>query len=160
MTADELNGAARARPSVHVRRVARRAVFVLVIVLQVAFVMRAYWAPHMEFGFQMFSEASAWQARIVRVTVDGQRVAVTEPWSGYEWAGLVDDPGLADFDHRHHADGGVDNQLALLDEALEWVAANTPVDTETRFYEATVTTWFNGDPPLITVHRSSDRELP
>ena len=40
---------------------------------------------------------------------------------------------------RHHADAGLDNQLAFLDAALDWVAGNTPRDRETRYLEARVT---------------------
>ena len=48
---------------------------------------------------------------------------------------------------RHHADAGLDNQLAFLDAALDWVADNTPRDRETRYLEARVTSWHNADPP-------------
>ena len=34
----------------------------------------------------MFPESSTWQADIVRVTDDGQRIPITEPWAGYRWA--------------------------------------------------------------------------
>ncbi len=138
----------------------RRIVFVGVIVLQLAFVVRAYSAPHKEFGFQMFPEASSWQAQIVRVTADGDRVPVDQPWFGYEWNVLVPDRGLSSPWRRHHADAGLDNQLAFLKEALAWVAENTPRDPETRYFEATVTTWFNMREPTTTVFRSPDRDLP
>ena len=134
--------------------------FVGVILLQVGFVARAYWAPHREFGFQMFPEASAWQAEIVRVTDAGERVPIEDPWAGYEWNDLVRDRGLRSPWRRHHADAGVDNQLAFLDEALTWVAANTPDDTETRYLEAEVTTWFNTGAPTTTVLRSPTRHAP
>ncbi len=140
---------------VHLRRV----VFVAVIVLQLVFVVRAYSAPHKEFGFQMFPEASSWQAEIVRVTASGDRVPVDQPWFGYEWNELTPDRGLAYPWVRQHADDGLDNQLAFLHEALVWVAANTPRDTETRHYEATVTTWFNMRGPTTITMRSPDRDL-
>ena len=142
------------------RVVARRVVFVGVIVLQLAFVVRAYWAPHKEFGYQMFPEASTWQAEIVRVTVDGDRVPVDRAWHGYEWNTLVPERGLTSPWIRHHADAGLDNQLAFLGEALDWVAANTPRDAETRYLEATVTTWFNLRQPDTEVLRSPERTLP
>jgi hypothetical protein len=138
----------------------RRIVFVGVIVLQLAFVVRAYWAPHKEFGFQMFPEASSWQAQIVRVTADGDRVPVDQPWFGYEWNDLFPDRGLSSPWLRHHAAGGLDNQLAFLKEGLVWVADNTPRDPETRYYEATVTTWLNMREPTTTVFRSPARDLP
>ncbi|MEP7216763.1 MAG: hypothetical protein ABI782_10965 [Anaerolineaceae bacterium] len=135
----------------------RRIVFVGVIVLQLLFVVRAYWAPHKEFGFQMFPEASSWQAEIVRVTADGDRIPVEQPWFGYEWNDLASERGLASPWVRHHAAAGLDNQLAFLGEALDWLAANTPRDTETRYYEATVTTWFNMRGPSTETLRSPDR---
>jgi hypothetical protein len=59
---------------------------------------------------------------------------------------------------RRHADAGLDNQLAFLDAALDWVANNTPRDDETRYLEARVTAWHNADPPRVEVLRSDDRE--
>lgn len=135
-------------------------VFIGVVVVQLAFVVRAYWAPHKEFGFQMFPEASSWQAQIVRVTADGERVPVDQPWDGYQWNEFVNSRGLGSPWSRHHADDGLANQLAFLDEALDWVAANTPRDTETRYYEATVTTWFNMGGPKTTTLRSPERQTP
>ena len=130
----------------------------VVVALQLALVVRAYGAPHREFGFQMFPEASTWQAEVVRVTGDGRRVPVTaDAWFGYRWNDLAGVRGLADPWRRHHADAGVDSQVAFLDAALDWVAANTPRDTETRYLEATVTYWRNDEPPKTVVLRSPDR---
>jgi hypothetical protein len=58
---------------------ARRIVVVVVVVAQLAFVVRAYHSAHKEFGFQMFPESSTWQADIVRVTADGQRIPISNP---------------------------------------------------------------------------------
>jgi hypothetical protein len=138
----------------------RRIVFIGVIILQLAFIVRAYWAPHKEFGFQMFPEASSWQAQIVRVTSNGDRVPVDQPWFGYEWNDLVPERGLSSPWVRHHADAGLDNQLAFLKEALAWVANNTPRDTETRYFEATITTSFNMRDPTTRILRSPSREVP
>lgn len=134
--------------------------FAGVLLAQAFLVVRAYWAPHNEFGFQMFPEASEWQADIVRVTAAGERVPVGEPWSEYVWRELVTERGLARTDDRKHANNGLASQVAFLSDALAWVAANTPADRETRYYEATVTKWYNDDPPVITVLRSPERELP
>jgi hypothetical protein len=60
---------------------------------------------------------------------------------------------------RRHADAGVDNQLAFLDAALDWVAGHTPRDDETLYIEATVTYWHNTDSPEVVVLRSRDREV-
>jgi hypothetical protein len=139
------------------RVIARRLVVALAVVVQLALVARGYWSAHKEFAFQMFPESSTWQAEIVRVTTDGARVPVTRPWDGYRWDELVVGRGLGRPEVRHHADAGLDNQLAFLDAALDYVAANTPHDDETRYLEATVTTWHNTDGPEVTVLRSDDR---
>jgi hypothetical protein len=140
------------------RVVARRAVVLAVVVLQLGLVARGYWADHKEFAFQMFPESSTWRADVVRVTADGRRVPVELPWSGYRWDELVRDRGLSYPSVRHHADAGLDNQLAFLDAALDWVASNTPRDGETRYLEARVTSWHNADPPEVEVLRSRVRE--
>ena len=117
----------------------RRVVVVAVVVLQLGFVARGYWADHKEFAFQMFPESSTWRADVVRVTADGRRVPIERPWSGYRWDELVQRPGASYPSIRHHADAGLDNQLAFLEAALDWVAGNTPRDRETRYLEARVT---------------------
>ena len=142
-----------------VRIVARRVVVVAVVGLQVAFIARGYSADHKEFAFQMFPESSTWSAEIVRVTADGRRVPIDRPWSGYRWEELVQDRGLSYPAVRHHADAGLDNQLAFLRAALDWVAENTPRDDATRYLEARVTAWHNDDPPTRTVMRSEERDV-
>ena len=141
-----------------VRVVARRGLVVAVVALQLGFAARGYWSDHKEFAFQMFPESSTWRADVVRVTADGRRVPVEIPWSGYRWEELVPKLGLSYPSVRHHAAAGLDNQLAFLDSALDWVANNTPRDTETRYLEATVTSWHNDDPPRREVFRSDARE--
>ena len=74
----------------------------------------------------MFPESSTWRADVVRVTADGRRVPVERPWSGYRWEELVPNVGLRYPAIRHHANAGLDNQLAFLESALDWVASNTP----------------------------------
>jgi hypothetical protein len=138
--------------------VGRRVVVVAVVVLQLALVARGYWADHKEFAFQMFPESSTWRADVVRVTADGRRVPVDSGWAGYRWEELVQDRGLRYPALRHHADAGLDNQLAFLDSALDWVAGNTPRDRETRYLEAVVTAWHNDDPARTEVLRSRVRE--
>lgn len=140
-----------------VRVVARRVVFVTIIALQLFFIARAYWAPHMEFGFHMFPESSTWQASVVRVTSDGRRVPVEQPWAGYRWDRLTRGSSVSYPSVRRHADAGLDNQLAFLRSALDWVAANTPRDHETRYLEARVTAWHNDDPPRVEIFRSEPR---
>jgi hypothetical protein len=142
---------------VRVRVVGRRLVVVSVVVLQLALIARGYWSDHKEFAFQMFPEASTWRADVVRVTTDGRRVPIEVPWSGYRWDELVSSRGLSYPSVRHHADAGLDNQLAFLDAALDWVADNTPRDRETRYLEARVTAWHNDDPPRVEMLRSGRR---
>jgi hypothetical protein len=139
------------------RVIGRRLVVALVVLGQLALVVRGYRSAHKEFAFQMFPESSTWRAEIVRVTTDGDRVPVTQPWAGYRWEELVAVRGLHHPELRHHADAGLDNQLAFLDAALDYVADNTPRDDETRYLLATVTTWHNADGPEVTVLRSDDR---
>jgi hypothetical protein len=139
------------------RVLARRAVVAVVVLAQLFFVARGYWADHREFAFQMFPESSTWEADIVRVTADGSRLPVDEPWSGYRWSELVVGRGLGSAGSRHHADAGLDNQLAFLDAALDYVADHTPDDRETVYLEAVVTTWHNADEPSVVVLRSDRR---
>ena len=139
------------------RIVGRRLAVALVVTGQLLLVVRGYWADHKQFAFQMFPESSTWRADIVRVAADGRRVPVTEPWFGYRWDGLVTSRGLQDPWIRHHADAGIDNQLAFLAAALQWVADHTPRDRETRYLEATVTYWHNLDDPRTVVLRTDPR---
>jgi hypothetical protein len=132
-------------------------VVALVVIVQLVLVGRGYWSAHKEFAFQMFPESSTWRAEIVRVTSDGARVPISRPWAGYRWDELVTGRGLASPEIRHHADAGLDNQLAFLDAALDYVVDHTPRDDETLYLEATVTTWHNTDGPEVTVLRSDDR---
>jgi hypothetical protein len=139
------------------RIVARRVVVLGVVLLQLGLIARGYWSDHKEFAFQMFPESSTWRASVVRVTADGRRVPVEQPWAGSRWDALVRDRGLRYPATRHHADAGLANQLAVLDAALDWVAANTPRDRETRYIEARVTAWHNADPAEVEVLRSRPR---
>ena len=129
-----------------------------VVLLQLAFIARGYSADHKEFAFQMFPESSTWRADVVRVTAHGRRVPVEIPWAGYRWDQLVTERGLSSPSFRRHADAGLDNQLAFLRAALDWVAANTPRDQTTRYLEARVTAWHNDDPPRLEVFRSRPRD--
>ena len=93
----------------------------------------------------MFPESSTWGADIVRVTVDGGADPDRRAVGGVPLGGAGADswpryPGV-----RHHADAGLDNQLAFLDAALDWVANNTPRDRQTLYLEATVRSWHNDD---------------
>jgi uncharacterized UPF0160 family protein len=136
---------------------ARRIVFATVVAAQLAFVVAGYSSDHKTFAFQMFPEASTWRADVVRVTREGRRVPVEQPWAGYRWDELVPDSALTYPAARHHADAGLANQLAFLRSALDYVADHTPRDRDTRYLEATVTSWHNDDPPRVDVFRSHVR---
>src|SRR3954463_6810718 len=137
----------------------RRVVVLGVVLLQLGFIARGYSADHKEFAFQMFPESSTWRADVVRVTAEGRRVPVEIPWAGYRWDQLVTDRGLSYPSFRHHADAGLDNQLAFLRSALDWVAANTPRDHTTRYLEARVTAWHTAAPPRVEIFRSRRRDV-
>jgi hypothetical protein len=139
------------------RVVGRRFIVGTAIALQLAFAVRGYTSAHKEFAFQMFSESTDWRADIVRITNTGERVPVDDGWEGYRWADLVRARGLSDPSYRHHADAGIDNQLAFLEESLDYVATHTPRDTDTAYLEATVTYWRNAHPPREVVLRSERR---
>lgn len=138
--------------------IGRRLIVLAVVVFQLGFVVRGYSSDHKVFGFQMFPESSTWRADVVRVTADGRRVPVSQPWSGYRWDTLVPNVGLAYPSVEHHADAGLKNQLAFLRSALNYVADHTPRDHETRYLEATVTSSHNNvDPVRVQVFRSHVR---
>lgn len=140
------------------RVVARRVVFVGVVVLQLLLVVRAYHADHAFFGFQMFPETSEWQADVVRVDGAGDEHDVRDPWpGGYRWGDLVRSRGLDAPWSRGPADAGIRSTLHFLDAALDWVADNTPDDTETVRLVARVTYWRNGRGPFTATLESRAR---
>ncbi len=142
------------------RLLLRRAAVAVVAAAQIFLVVRAYGADHAVFGFQMFPESSTWSADIVRVTTDGREADVRDPWpGGYRWSDLVAGRGLGHPFEVQHADAGVRSTLSFLHAALDWVAANTPDDTETRYLEARVTYWENGRGPHSVVLTSLERDL-
>jgi hypothetical protein len=141
----------------------RRAVtlfVVAVLAVQVGFALNGYRDPHKFFAFQPFNESSTWEANIVRVTWDGERVPITEDWAGYEWDALVGMAALRRPERLRHAYMGVGATIDFLDRALDWVADHTPQDRETRYLEATVTSFENTRGPTITVVRSAERSRP
>jgi hypothetical protein len=136
-----------------------RAFFVAVVVIQIGLVIRGYSDPHKFFAFQPFNESSEWRADIVRVTVDGERVPIDEPWpGGYDWDEMVGWGVLQRPAVRKHAYSGAGASLDFLDEAIDWVADHTPDDHETLYLEADVTYWVNTRGPQHLVLRSDDRD--
>jgi hypothetical protein len=140
-------------------RVRAAATFCLVaITVQVGFALNGYREPHKFFAFQPFNESSTWRADIVRVTWGGRRVTLDEPWAGYDWDSLVQMSALRHPERLRQAYMGVGATVDFLDDALDWVAANTPADRETRYLEARVTYYRNTRGPRVVVLRSADRE--
>jgi hypothetical protein len=118
-----------------------------VLAMQALFLVRGTWADHPVFAWRMFPEASDWSADIVRVEPDGARAAIDDA----TWSTLVRGRGLDDPSVRHHADAGVDNQLAFLRSALRWYADH---DGKPGVIEADVTYWRNVRGPTHVVYRS------
>jgi hypothetical protein len=151
------------RPVEHLtgrRRQIVTAFVVTVLAVQVGFAINGYRDPHMFFAFQPFNESSTWRADIVRVTSSGERLPIDGGWAGYTWNELVDMPALQGPSHTRHASMGVGATIDFLDKALDWIATHTPDDRETRYLEATVTTYQNTRGPTITVLRSVERDVP
>lgn len=123
----------------------RRLVVGAVLATQAVLLLRGASGDHAEFAWRMFPEASDWQADITR---DG------EPVTDAEWNALVQGRGLGSPSVRHHADAGVDSQLAFLRAALDWFAEH---DGEPGHIEARVTYWRNGRGPEAVVYRSAGR---
>jgi len=130
---------------------------VTVLATQVGFAINGYRDPHKFFAFQPFNESSTWRADIVRVTWTGERLPIDGGWAGYEWDELVDMAALRGPSRQRHAYMGVGATIDFLDDALDWVAANTPNNRETRYLEATVTSFENTRGPTHTVLRSAER---
>ncbi len=152
---------AEAVVDVAVTRAVRRLVVYGVAAVILGGVVAGYVHSSPVLAWQMFPEASTWEAEIVRVTATGDRVDIREAWpGGYVWSDLVDARGLGTPHSEQPASYGVAVVLDTLQHALDWVAANTPQDGETRYLEAVVTHRHNDDPHERTVLRSADRELP
>jgi uncharacterized protein YqjF (DUF2071 family) len=118
-----------------------------VLAVQALFLVRGIWADHPVFAWRMFPEASDWRADIVRVSPDGTRVPIDDG----AWSMSVRGRGLSNPSVRHHADAGVDNQLAFLRSALRWYADH---DGKAGVIEADVTYWRNVRGPRRVVYRS------
>lgn len=127
-----------------------RLVVITAVALQLYFIVRGYSDPHKHFAFQPFNDFDVWRADIERVTYRGARVSVVRPWSGYSWARLVGgDRGLDRPTLEKPASSGIESTLVFLQQALDFVASNTPRDHETHHYEATVYYSHNGGPERV-----------
>ena len=142
------------------RRRAIGAFVVAVLTVQVGFALNGYREPHKFFAFQPFNESSTWRADIVRVTWDGDRIPIDGGWAGYQWDELVHMSALQRPSRLRPAYMGVGATVDFLDDALDWVATNTPRDLDTRYFEATVTSFQNTRGPTVTVLRSVERAEP
>lgn len=147
-------------PHPHRRRRLVTGFVAAVLTVQVGFAVNGYRDPHKFFSFQPFNESSTWRAEIVRVTWAGERLPIDGGWEGYEWDELVDMSSLRGPSTQRHAYMGVGATVDFVDEALDWVATNTPDDRETRYLEARVTTYENTRGPTFTVLRSVERDPP
>ena len=138
----------------------RRLIVVLFVGMSLAGVIAGYSGSRV-MAWQMFPEASRWEADIVRITPSDERVAISEPWpGGYEWSAMVTESGLSQPGVESHAAYGIDVTLAALQHALDWVATDTPQDTDTVQLEAIVRYRRNGgDFETITL-RSIVRAVP
>lgn len=136
-----------------------RAFVAVVLVGQAALLVRAYWDPHVFFGFQPFNESSTWRADIVRVTADHRRIPIDDDWpGGYDWNELMGWGPLQNPERMRHAFSSLDAMLDFFDEALDWVADNTPDDDETLYLEAEVTAFRNTRGPIHRTFRSDARD--
>lgn len=140
-----------------IRKKAAKAFFAAVVLAQAYFVVAAYGDPHKFFGYQPFSESSTWEAQIVSVRADGERVDIRHGWEGYHWHQLVRDRGLNAPFEMHRAHSGVDSTLTFFQAALDWVATHTPRDTRTQYLEARVRYIQNRRAPVELTLRSVDR---
>lgn len=148
-----------APPSPALRRW-RRVVVAAVFGVTLAGVIAGYSGSRV-LAWQMFPEASRWQADIVRVAEDGSRHSIDGPWpGGYRWHTLVTESGLAAPGIEGNAAYGIDTTLDALQHALTWVATHTPEDGETAYLEATVWYRHNADPPQTVTLRSPVRGEP
>jgi len=129
------------------------------LTIQVGFAINGYRDPHKFFAFQPFHESSTWRADIVRVTWDGERLPVEGGWAGYDWNELVDTAALQHPWRTRHAYIGGRRHYRLPRSGSRLIAANTPDDLDTRFLEATVTSFENTRGPTVTVVRSAERSL-
>jgi hypothetical protein len=129
---------------------ARRIGVAAVLAIQALLVLRGTIADHHELAFRMFPEASEWRADIARVSPGGETTPITDA----EWSRLVRGRGLDQPSVRHHADAGLDNQLAFLRSALDWYARH---DGSDGIVEAKVTYWRNERAPRVVVYRSEAR---
>ena len=126
---------------------ARRLVFVGALVAQAVLIVRGADSDHAVLAWRMFPEASEWRADLVRIDSAGER----HPIPDSVWARDVRTRRLWNPSERHHADAGIDNQLAFLQAAIDWYADRT---ADADVVEARVTYWRNADPPRTIVLRS------
>lgn len=130
----------------------------MVVALSLAAIVAGYSGSRL-LAWQMFPEASRWQADVYRVTADGDRVDIRDPWpGGYRWSELVNASGLATPWSESHASYGVEATVEALEDALDWVAAHTPDDRETVRLEAVVRFRHNAEAWQVVTIRSIARD--
>lgn len=146
-------------PTARWRIVGRRVAVLAAAVVITVGIGNGYRSASPTLTWQMFPEASTWQAEISRITFDGRQIDVREPWTGgYEWSAMVDAGGLSTPFSERPASYGIAVALDRLQHALDWVATNTPRDDETARLVAVVTHRRNADPPQTTRLTSVTRD--
>lgn len=130
------------------------------VALHGALILTGLADPHKRFGFRPFNESDTWQAEIVRVTADGQRLAIEDGSWVYEWNDLVGAGKLQSPGQARHAAGGARSAVDLMQRALDWLVENTPADLEAIRYEATVTFVHNRGVPTTVELVGAERMSP
>lgn len=115
------------------------------LAVQGVLVVSAGQRPDAAFGFRMFSESSTLEVHLFRELPDGTRVEVENgEWVAKDrdgiphrisWGSHVKEPNLTAFGVTMHAAYGAAAQVQRWSAALDYVAAHTPDDTETRALE-------------------------
>ncbi len=137
----------------------RRVVFACVVLASVGAVVAGQVGTSRLFAWQMFPETSTRHAEIVRITASGEAIDIDEPWpGGYRWSELVAGTGMENVTDPGPASYGVAVTTDRLQRTIDWVAANTPEDTETVRIRATLWTSHNGRAGTATILESVARE--
>jgi hypothetical protein len=143
----------------------RHAFVAVFLLVEVVLVATAGVRADRSYGFRMFPEASTVSVHVAR-RLDGGRLVPLEQgrWEAKDcsggrhklaWGRLVRPPAPSRLDAELGAPYGVEASVAEARGALEYVAAHTPEDCETRALVADVTTRKNGGPPeLVTLEAS------
>jgi hypothetical protein len=108
------------------------------------------------YGFRMFPESSAIVLQVSRRTADGKVTPITGgKWQARDcdgkghwlsWGKLVRFPAPSKLGERVGAPYGIESETQRAEDAVRWVASNTPEDCETRALIAHIERKKNGYP--------------